>query len=324
MSDLPPFNSTEEFLKLFNIGNGSSYFSPTILTDRKVGFSTRRNYPKDIRYIPPKTKEGKDDTVALIHVVYTHPSESEGKFDSHKVPILVMIGTHSLYRVNHFDYDFRDSECPTEESLHVSKSTPQPIALDFIGDFFYDHEKEMFFDRTNNYITGNQLLDRVFDEHCDTVHFYKGIKYRFQLKGRTLSISILGLLINLIPFFLKRGFGRTLDTSKTGIPFFLEGYKRTDLKKLSTENLDIFGYKASKNVIILFCILVSLAYIGWSFFGLKSRYFSGIFSHSFLAITHTILLLAFFDVLFPEILFRIMNFLIKWRARLLVKGLPSF
>jgi len=178
----------------------------------------------------------------------------------------------------------------------------------------------MFLDRTNNYITGNQLLDRVFDEHCDTVQFCKGIKYRFQLKRRTLSISILSILINLIPFVLKKGFGRTLDES-TNVTSLLKGYKRKDLKKLSTDNLDISGYKASKNVIILFCILVFLAYIGWSVFGVKSSYFSSIFSHPFLAITHTILLLAFFDVLFPEILFRIMNFLIKWRTKLLVKGL---
>jgi len=144
MSNLPSFNSTEEFLKLFSIGNGSSYSSPTILTDRKVGFSIRRNYPKDIRYIPPKTKDGKDDTVALIHIVYTHPTESKGEFDSHRVPIMVEIGTHSLYRANHFDYDFNDPDCPTEESLHVSKSTPQPIALNFIGDFFMTMKKKCF------------------------------------------------------------------------------------------------------------------------------------------------------------------------------------
>ncbi|MDH4220442.1 MAG: hypothetical protein OEW23_16925 [Candidatus Aminicenantes bacterium] len=232
------------------------------------------------------------------------------------------IRTHSLYRANHFDYNFNDPDCPTEESLDVSKSTPQPIPLEFIGDFFYDHEKEMFLDRTNNYLTGNQLLDRVFNEHCDTVQGYKWLKYHFRLKKRALSISILSILINLIPFILKKIFGRTLDESKS-ITSILKGYKRTDLKKLSTENLNIFGYKASKNVIIMFCILVFLAYIGWSFFGLKSSYFSSIFSHPFLAITHTILLLAFFDILFPEILFGIMNFLIKWRTKLMVKGLGN-
>jgi len=69
MTNLAPFNSAEEFLRLFNLGNEYLYSLPTTLTDRKVGFSTRRNYPKDIRYIPPKTKEGKDDTVSLVHLV---------------------------------------------------------------------------------------------------------------------------------------------------------------------------------------------------------------------------------------------------------------
>ncbi len=323
MSNLPPFNSTEEFLKLFNIGNGTPYSLPTILNDRKVGFSTQRNYPKDIPYIPPKTNNGKDDTVALIHVLYMHPSELKVEFDPHKVPIMAMITTHSLYRLNHFDYDFSEPDCPTEESLQASKSTPQPIALDFFSDFFYDHEKEKFFDRTNNYFTGDQLLNRIFDEHCDTVRFWEGMKYRFQVKGRTLSISILTIPINLIPLVLKKGFGRTLDESKN-ITSLLQGYKRTDLKKLSIETLDIFKYKTSKNVIILFCALVFLGFIVWSFSAVKISYFSSIFSHPFLAITHTILILAFLDLVFPNILFGILNFLIKWRAKLLVKGLPRF
>jgi hypothetical protein len=309
-----PFNNAKEFLKNFNLGEGSPYSQPTILTDRKVGFSVQREYPTDIRYSPAKTKKGEDDTVALIHIVYTHPSELDGAFDPQKVPIIVRIGVHSLYHSKHFDYDFDDPDCPTEESLRVNKSTRQPIGLNFIGDFFFDHEKEKFVNQTNELLSGNQLLDQIFTEHCNTVHLLKGLRYRFQLKKTKLQISIISHLINLIRWSLKNIFGRTLDESNA-IRSSLKGYKKTDLQRNDTESLKIFEYRTSRNLILYYFLFVVLVSIGWWFFGPEFEYFRYIFDHSFLIIPHVILPLAFLDLIFPKILFGILNYLIKWRAK---------
>ena len=74
MTDLY-FKNAQELIDAFGITNNPNYSGITELTDRKAGFSIQRNYPNDILYIPLVSKDGEVDSVALIHVVYSHPSE---------------------------------------------------------------------------------------------------------------------------------------------------------------------------------------------------------------------------------------------------------
>lgn len=82
--DEPHFNNPQELIDAFGIADNSDYTDVTHLTDRKIGFSVQRKYPDDILYIPLVNGNGLPDTVSLIHVVYSHPSEEDGEFDSYK------------------------------------------------------------------------------------------------------------------------------------------------------------------------------------------------------------------------------------------------
>lgn len=314
------FDNVDDFLSLFEIDK-SVYAKPVILSDRKIGFSIKRNYPEDIRYKPPKNKKNEDDTVALIHVVYAHPSEFKGSFDPKKVPIILRIGPHSLYLSNHFDYNFDDENSPTEKSLTESKSTPKPIALDYLDEIFFNHEEGVFFDNRNNKFTGNQLLDKIFEEHCNTVHALKGFKFRSQIRFKSIIIMIISWVISACPYILKNLFGRTIEEENVRLASVFEGYKDSDLKKLSTDSLNIFGYKASRSVIITFCFLVFIGYTIQYLFHPWPKYIVKIFSSNFFAITHTILFLWVLDVISPKILFRFLNFLIRVRKKLFYIGL---
>ena len=77
----PHFDNTQELIDAFGIADSESYVDVTPLTDRKVGFSVQRKYPDDILYVPLVNREGEDDTVSLIHVVYSHPAEEDSEFD---------------------------------------------------------------------------------------------------------------------------------------------------------------------------------------------------------------------------------------------------
>ena len=309
------FDSAQELIDAFDIDGVEAYSRITELSDREVGFSVQRKYPNDILYSPLVNGDGEDDTVALIHVVYSHPTELKTDFDSHKVPLIIRIVTYSRYRSNHIDYDFNDPQSPTKESVERTKSTPLPVALDFYNEYFYDHHTGTFIDQRHEPITGEELLNDVYDAHCATSHHKKGRKIRAKLKSQNTAIAFLGTSINVLVFVLTRLFGRTLDESETSSAYY-RGYQRKNLKKLSTESLDVFGYKAARSVILLFCIIAATAFAIKYNFNIHTPYLNKVFSDSFLALTHTLILLWLLDVMFPLLIFYLVNFLTRARTRL--------
>jgi len=310
------FNNACELIDKFGVRDLNEYEHITPLTDRKVGFSVQRKYPQHIRYVPPKTKKGEDDVVALIHIIYNRPVETKLETDALKIPLVVRVGAHSRYRQNHFDYDFNDEDCPTKESLAESKQTSQPISLDYIDEFFFDHTNNAFVDRAGKAISGQDILERVFREHLDTTHLIKGLKLRLTLRAQCVSVSLLTLLSTFIVFLLKKFFGRTIDESDNLASFYW-GYETKDFKKLSTDSLDVFGYKTSRSVIMVFCFVVALAYGVKYVFSLSTPYLKAVFSDNFLSIIHALLVLGFLDVVAPYMLFHVLNFLIRLRTKIM-------
>ncbi len=283
------------------------------LRDAKVGFSVQRAYPSDIRYKPPLTKEGKPDSVALIYVTYGYLDEAVKRDDAQSVPITINIVIYNKYISQHIDYNFSDDECPTEISLRESKISPQPLNLNYIDAFYFSHKTGKFIDFDNRQYSGIELLDKVFIDHCNTIHPIKGIRLRAKLKTQSGLVKVLNFLVEKILWVLNKAFGRTLDEEKS-YSAFLHGYNRKHFKKLSTESIDIFGYKASKSIIVLFSILVAVIYAIKFRFGLKSEYLENIASSTFLAPLHLIILLWIMDVVVPNGIFIFLNWLIKLRT----------
>ena len=139
-----PFETTEEFSARFDLKLHPEYYDRVIYTDSKVGFSIKRNYPDNIRYKPAVKKDNTPDNVVTIWVGYTHPQETKKEIDLNKVPLRVRVANMSIYRTHHFDYDFEDPECPTQNSVEHSSSTPKPIGLEYNNEFFYNHEDNVF------------------------------------------------------------------------------------------------------------------------------------------------------------------------------------
>ena len=312
------FESAEEFRKEFDLESDQTYIEYRALNDRKVGFSLQRLYPKDIRYIPPKSKDGKPDVVALIHVVYTHPDEAKETFDSERVPLVLRITKYSRYIniKNRICYDFNNDNCPTKESVEISKSTPEPMSLEFIGDFFYDHSRTNFIDSKGNTLSGRQVLDNVFDKHCATVHWLKGLKLRFHVRFNRIRTKINEILIKFLKYLLINAFGRTLEP-KDPISSVLGGYSKEDLKMTKTNIIEFRGYKASKNIIVTFCLIYLILY----FIGIKIKLIKDIFfnPNPLLVVPIVILILVFLDNVVPKFILWLINKRIKMRLKLYFK-----
>ncbi len=309
------FENTAEFQPLFELEE-SEFYAPISLGDRKVAFSVKRKYSEDIRYKPAKTKTGEPDNVVAIWVIYTHPNESRKGIDTHKVPIRFRVSNMSLFRMDHFDYDFEKENSPTKESLDESLSTPRPIDLEYTDEYFFDHERSIFFDRKNNTLTGVEILNKVYNDHCDTTHWLKGLTLRSKLSLRSKGVGVVSLIISLLEYILKIAFGRTLDEDDSTSSFF-RGYKSSNLKKLNEDSLNVFGYKAAKHVIIILCIVVIAGTYLRYLCGTTGGYLGYVGSSNFLSVTHGLFFLWVLDVLVPFVLFWSVNGLIWLRKHLL-------
>lgn len=307
------FESTEQFQEAFGLNQNNDYFGPVPLQDRKVGFSIKRKYPDNIRYKPAIYENGEHDNVAALWVTYTHPEESRKPINAKKVPLGVRVAIMSRYRSKHYDYDFEDEESPTEDSVEKSLSTPKPIELEYPNEFFYDHERSSFIDNNGSEITGIEILNKVFDDHCNTVHWLKGLSIRFKLLAQSKGQGVISAIVTFLTFILKKVFGRTLEESDS-VSALYHGYKFDDFKKLSEDSLNIFGYKAAKSVIVLFCaFIIAIAYFRYSS-GVTGGYVGFVGKSNFLSVIHGLFLLWSLDIVVPIIVFWLINGLIKVRT----------
>jgi len=292
---------------------------PLDFTDGSIGFSIKKPYPDDCRFRPPATREGKPDTVALIRALYLSPDRHSEVEKRDKVPLILDISAHSKYLFRHHDYNFDDSDCPTQESLLISKKTPAPINLQYTDEFFYDHSKGSVVDRDGTLLSGQQIIDTIFQQHCSTTGSIIGMKYRLKLRSRAAHLRMLECLLKSTLFVLKRGFGRSFEVPENSLKGLAFKYDARDMRFLSTNKIEFFGYKASINVIVTFCFLVAVGFIVARIFGYKSAFVSAVDESPLLALCFSILALAVLDNVVPVLFFRLINKLIDMRLNTMMK-----
>ena len=162
-------------------------------------------------------------------------------------------------------------------------------------------------------ITGIDILNRAYSDHCATVHLLKGFKLRLKLFAQSKGSGALSLTISFLTFILKTTFGRTLEEEDSFSALF-HGYKKGSLKKLNEDSLNVFGYKASKPVIIVFCgTVIIISFLRYKF-NISGGYLGHIASNNTLSISHGIFFLWFLDVVVPNLIFFLINGTIKLRT----------
>ncbi|MGR3176700.1 MAG: hypothetical protein ACUZ8E_01430 [Candidatus Anammoxibacter sp.] len=315
-------NSPNELKEILSLAGLDNFENITNLTDVKCGISLQKRYPNDIRYKPPKKKNKDPDTYALIKIIHRHPDDKFLPAEKNsRMPIYVSITCFSRYIVDHFDYDFEDGNCPTRISIEESKTSPKPINLNYPDDFYYDHSLKSFIDNKNNKISGTDIINKVFKEHCNTVHITKGFVLRSKLNIRSISISLCNLTVNLLIKSLQGIFGWTLDSDPIMANYY--GYERKDLKRLKTEYIEIFGYKTGSKIIIIFCVISIMFYLMYWYYNLNIPYIRTIFSNNLLTLTHSIFTLWVLDFALPRLIFNAINMLIKLKIQLITSKIKT-
>jgi hypothetical protein len=312
--------NTKQFIDLFNFTEESGYYNPVHLQDEEIGFSIKKKYPTDIRFKPTLKQNGEPDDIMVIWLVFhLHKSLKTGS-NSKKYPIYIKINKYSLYRTKYFDYNFDDEESPTEVSLSVSKNTPQPLELEYFSDFFFDDALNCFVDNKGNLLTGIEMLNSVVKQHLNTVHIIKGFKIRTKIFAKSNVAGIFTLLIKILIFLLKYPFGRLLKDSDSELSLY-HGFNNEDMKRITTDTVEIFKYHASKHVITTFCIIIIFISSIDYFFKLNSSYLKYITSNNLMIVTYSITLLLILDILIPQVLFHLINALVSLRNKIIFRKL---
>ncbi len=309
----------EDLKKVFQIEELPEYFNYQPLIDRKAGFSVLREYPANIQYKPPVTKEGRPDSVALIYVFCIFPGESAEVVDFNKIPIILKVNIYSQYLGKHFDYKFDDDDksCPTRASVELSKQSPKPISLESIDEYTYSHSDKNLKDKNNRVVSGQEILNEIFEQHCNTVHLIKGLKIQWKMGSQRFGVKVIEVSIQLLIWLLKHLTGRIIEPDKEMFAGILKPYQKENMRLLSPDKINIFNYEASKNIIITFCCLVLLWHTLAFFFSITVPYIKSIKSDNTVLLCTAILVLWTLDHMLPKFIFWFINKLISWKLHLM-------
>jgi hypothetical protein len=308
------FKSSEEFITKIHLGELKEYFENKPI-ERGVGFTTKRNYPYDFRYKPPIGENNQPDVVAIIGIKY-EPKRKNPE-SPNLVPITVKISPHSRYISEHGDYDFDDKNCPSEKSIIASNKTAKPDDLISLNDYFFDHSIDSFVDLKRKPMQIKDLLDAEYRKHLETVHPFKGFSYRFKLKSRNKSIMLCEFIIIILKYFLKLTCGREFIITSENVLRTIWGYQPKDMQLLKTERIEVFGYKASANIIITFSFIVLFIFFIFQVFGIAAPHWGKILiTNNFLALTAGILTIHILENYLPSVFFTLINLIIKIRLRI--------
>jgi hypothetical protein len=314
MSEL--FTASEQVINVFDVTEGPEHEKLTPFNN-EIGFSIQRPYPEGNRFKPPKTKAGKPDTYAIIGIRYEPSKVSADK--PKVVPISAKVSVFSRYVSKHWDYDFSDKKCPTEESVIASKKTPKPIDLSAFDEYAYDHDDGVFLDAKGCVIEGMAIIDDLFKSHLATVDKFDGWVFRGKLASRDKAGSFCEILSKFLKRLLSITCGRSLESDKLMRGIWVE-YRAEDMKLLKTERIDVFGYKASKNVIVTFCTMLLTGYSLFHWTSMSSTWLKGVTNNSLLSLAFSILLIGFLDQVLPSLFLRAINWLTKLRWSILSKN----
>jgi hypothetical protein len=315
--------SKDEFLAMFNgikkekdIKEERIFFDPIYLRDYEIGFSVKVNYPKQIKYFPLRTKNGGIDEVCLIHLIF----KKDGKFSYFGNPLIVKCHKISKYlsKEGHLDFNFDDEDCPTRESIDASRKTAKFAPKDFVSyDLaFIDSNSNQLVDLKGREIKGMELLEKIFDYHIKISKTIAGIPFRSKIRFRNILVGLLEMNGKLVRFCLRMIFGRTLKSENPTMANLVEGYKKQDMVLSKVDSLSIFGYEASKRVILTFCFLMIIFYSLFFTVNFKPLFIVQILKNSLLSLVFTIFVLEILNTLIPNILLSLLNFIIKLKFQI--------
>lgn len=252
------FTKPEELLAQFELEAIEGYIRHAVVINVAFAFSCYLAYPTTLRYKPPLRPDGTPDTVARVDVIYQSENNIQnGRRD--RVPVLVRVESYSFWESRFANEREPNPPEPTAESLRHSQKTPRPVSLIFSNCFTYDHNRQCFTDHRNQPLSGNDVINWAFRQHCRTTHAIWGLPIRWQMQLSEWLYRCLEQSIRVLEWIMRCLLGRTFDAADRAwmamkpIPY--SAYHIVPGNELTAQWA---GYRTTVNVMVSLCVLIVL------------------------------------------------------------------
>ena len=201
--------TTENLLSLFNFESNPRYGTFGALRDCPIGFYVLRWYPENCRFRPAIKPNGEPDTVILIHVIIDASNPTS------LTPLRICLSRHSRYRgTGRYDYNFDDPDCPSNEELTLSRSSPQPLKEVTSQDYSLNIANNQFYDFNDRQIDCLKMLDDLVDIHLSTTCRIQGAPLRFKIAIKEMLVRWFAKGSRATEWFLEHILGWRLNDRK--------------------------------------------------------------------------------------------------------------
>lgn len=295
----------QDFLNLFDITN-TGFYDPVLLRDMNFGFSIKRKYPANILFKPAVDANGETAQVAVQWVTL----RENIKADDGKILLHIRISTFGLIHWTDSEYDdIYDA---------AENNTPKPLELVYNNDYYFDTHSHIITDKRGQIVTGIQVLNTVFENHCDTSRTMSWANLELKLKRlqRDSVDKVFLAAIFIVKNLIELVFRRHINGEVYNIDY------STDLEEtLQTlpppegDEVTFYKWKTHKATIVLFSLIVVLTTFGRYLSIWEGKYFLLISKNNLVLAAHVVLLFSILEFLPSRVLHPFLLFLIKKRRK---------
>ena len=291
----------DKFIKSFNVQR-LGFERPEVLTDKNVGFFFVKEYSK------------KDISKFKINPKYRYVTKFNIFIKDHDLVDQLLQLKPVIVECHFYNIEKWDDETMKE----IDCKRRKPINFISNDDLFYSTQNNIFYNKCNQQVSADSVLDKMYNIHLKPTKKFRGLFLRTRLVFACVKAWSIKFLSNSLVRILW------LISGDIAIPNYDIVVRYVDtlypereiqaefIKEKEGNKIDIFGYKASRQAVFVFCVLHLIIFAIFLYFKFYPKYIVLILTNSFLTVMYVLPALVIFDKGLP----RLLKFLIvkstKW------------
>ena len=267
-----------------------------------AGFAVRRPLPTNTAIGKVRSQDGKPTVTCVVQFIVDPPRSETGISR-----VLLHVFPFDRWHRRHIppwlpQYDFADPECPSESSVADYQQAPRPLDLSFATDFIYDTGEDQFYDDKGARVTGEQILDFVYEYHCRTLRSRFRLKYRLQ---QGLASTARGLAWHgqtSIMWVLREAYDVTpVGDDLRRSPFHEFSFR--ELTRATDEGTShFFGFRSSRRSLLPNMLMLTLACLAGYYLVPRLGFLRAVYANTALTTAALLLICMATDLLMPIML----------------------
>ena len=270
---MPTLDTPQSVVNAVGAPHLANYYDIVLLQDA-VGFSVKRRYPPSSKPATVVNKRGTQSLTCLIHCSVKRPKAGTGVSRVH-----LSTRTYGEWEPTHRwgGFDFDDPNCPTPDSVARLNRMPKPLALEFTTEFVYDAMDGRFY-FGQSVVTGEQMLDYVYNYHCRTLLRIFRLKWQILQAYRWVVRETVWRIQDVCLWALEYGYDIRAKKDEYGLnnPFRKVAFAYFE-RASDTSWSQFFGFPSSTRSLFSNLLLLAAALLSAYLFFKESKFLRAIY-----------------------------------------------